>query len=169
MNKFGGSAHFRLPSVVGTFVGLFATASVLCFIRAHHLNAFNAGWGDPQQDRYQWLLGWGVHVSAIVALSCFITIAAGSRRALISIVTGVAFSGLSAIIVPWFPVIGIILAFPGWLATLLTFGVHDDGGYEVGAYTLIINAFVYGAVAFLILWIKSARDTRPSRLHSDQA
>ena len=54
------------------------------------------------------------------------------------------------------PVIGIILAFPGWFATLYTFGVHSSGGYEIAAYTLIINAFIYSGAAFLLLWKRTA-------------
>jgi hypothetical protein len=51
----------------------------------------------------------------------------------------------------------MILGFPGWFAALSTFGVHSGGGYEVTAYTLIINAFVYGGLVFLLLLLRIAR------------
>jgi hypothetical protein len=56
----------------------------------------------------------------------------------------------------------MILGFPGWFAALSAFGVHS-GGYEVTAYTLIINAFVYGGLVFLLLLLRSHVDC-PSSL-----
>jgi hypothetical protein len=120
-----------------------AVVSLLWFMRAHVYNATNAGWGDQEQDRHQWMLGWGVRISAIVAIR--------SRRTLIAMATGVAVSGLVTLAGHWFPYISVILGFPGWLATLSSFGVHGGGGYEVTGYFFVINACVYIGLVFLLL------------------
>ena len=88
-------------SVSCASIAVIAPGSVLWFPRAHCFNA-NAGWDDPAQDRHQWLLGWGVWASAIVALTSVVIIAWTSRRAFISIATGLALSGVVALPVPGF-------------------------------------------------------------------
>ena len=95
-------------------------------------------------------------MSAIVALICIVIVAIRSRAALISIATGVALSGASALVAPSLPIVGIVLGFPGFVGALYTFGVHSGGGYEVTAYALIINAVVYSGIVFLLLRKRTA-------------
>jgi hypothetical protein len=157
VNRLGKAEYDRILSVGSTVAGTLAVVSVLWFIRAHHFNATNAGWGDQEQDRHQWLLGWGIRVSAIVALTCILIIATRSRRALISIATGIALSGLAALVTPWLPIVGIVFGFPGVVAALYTFGAHSGGGYEVSAYAFIINAFLYSGIVFVLLRKRTTR------------
>jgi hypothetical protein len=93
----------------------------------------------------------------IVALTCIVVIATRSRRALSSIATGIALSGLAALVTPWLPIVGLVFGFPGFVAALYTFGVHSGGGYQVTAYALIINAVVYSGIVFLLLRKRTAR------------
>ncbi len=151
MNRLKLAEYARALSAPCMGAAPLAVVSLLWFMRAHVYNATNAGWGDQEQDRHQWMLGWGVRISAIVAMSCMVVVAIRSRRALIAMATGVAVSGLVTLAGPWFPYISVILGFPGWLATLSSFGVHGGGGYEVTGYFFVINACVYIGLVFLLL------------------
>ena len=137
-------------SVSYASIAVIALGSVLWFLRAHYFNATNAGWGDPEQDRHQWLLGWGVRASAIIALVSVAVIASTSKRAFISITTGLALSGVIAVAGTWLPIVGVILGFPGFFASLYSFGVHS-AGTEITAFAVIVNASVYGVATFLSL------------------
>jgi hypothetical protein len=150
-SEYGG-----LLSAGSGIASVLATIGLLWFIRRYAFNATNAGWGDQAQDRHQALLGWGVRISAVVVLVSIAATAIRSRRALISIATGTALSGLAGLIVYWLPTVGWVFAFPGILVALYAFGIHYDG-YGVVAYRLIINAWVYSGVAFLLLRKRTAR------------
>jgi len=132
---------------------LVAVLGVVCtlwFMRAHYFNATNAGWGDANQDRHQWLLGWGTRISAAIALICIVIWVALSRRALISIATGTALSGLLVLAAHGLPIIYATLALPGFFTAMYTFGVHADG-QEVIAYMFIVNAIIYSGIVFLLI------------------
>jgi hypothetical protein len=150
VKKSGAAEYARILSAAYTVAAILAIVSVLWFIRVYKLNSTNAGWGDQEQDRHQALLGWGIGISAAVALGCAILVATRSRRALVSIATGTALSGLTPLVAHLFPTIGMISAFPGIVVALFAFGVHADG-YQVTAYTLIVNAIVYSGIVFLLL------------------
>lgn len=129
----------------------FAVTGLLWLLRAHYFNATNAGWGDREQDRHQWLLGWGVRISFAIAVICFTAAAAVSRRFLIAITAGTVLSLSSVLVAPSLPIVGFVLGFPGVVAALYTFGVHNGGGFDVTAYAAVTNAVVYGGVGFLLL------------------
>lgn len=154
VNGVGRDEHNQAWQCICTVASVFAMASALCFLRAHYFNATNAGWGDPEQDRHQWMLGWGIRVSAVVAPSCIAFVASRSKRALISILTGTAISGVATMLMLTRWSIGVILGLPGWFAALFTFGVHSGGGYEVTAYLSIIDALVYSGIVFLLLRLR---------------
>jgi hypothetical protein len=109
---------------------MLAVVSVLWFIRARHFNATNAGWGDQEQDRDQWLLGQYAYRPRRTELHCH-------HRDQIEARTHLNRNGHSTIRTgnrchSLVSVIGIILAFPGWFAALSTFGVHSGAGYKYG-------------------------------------
>jgi len=85
-----------------------------------------------------------------------VIIATRSRRALISIATGTAFSVLAYFVGGWFSVGFFFFILLGWFAAMATFGVHS-GGYEVVAYVLIINALIYSGIAFLLIRKRTAQ------------
>ena len=156
MNRPGRAEYDRILSAGCTVAAMLAVVTVLWFIQAHYFNATNAGWGDQEQDRHQWLLGWGIRISAIVALACVVITATRSRRALISITAGAALSGLIVLVAQWLPIVGMILAFPGLVVALYIFGVHADGG-EFTAYIVIVNACAYSGIVSLLLRKRTAR------------
>jgi hypothetical protein len=119
MNRLGRPEYHRIFTAACAIVGVLAIVSVVWFLRAHYFNATNAGWGDQDQDRHQWLLGWGIRISALVALSCIAVVATISRRALISITTGLAVSGLAVVLAPRFPITGKICGFPGFFGLFI--------------------------------------------------
>ncbi len=161
VGRAGRAECYRMLSVGCTVAGMLAVVSLLWFLRAHLFNATNAGWGDQEQDRHQWLLGWGIRVSAIVALSCIVIIATRSRRTLISIATGTALSALAYFVGRWSPVVGFFLTLPGWFAAVATFGVHAGDEYEVMAYfrSPILECRA-GPGAFVAV-LRSATKSRP--------
>jgi hypothetical protein len=142
-----------LCSVAATFVVI----SLLWLLRTHYLNATNAGWGDREQDRHQWLLGWGVRVAFAIAVICTTAVATISKRVLIAITTGTALSLLSALVAHSVPMVSFVLGFPGVVAALYAFGVHNGGGFDVTAYAAVINAVTYGGIGFLLLHKKTLR------------
>lgn len=126
---------------------------LLWFIRAHYLSAVNAGWGDPVQDRQQTLLGWGLRLSAVMAVCSCLAIATRSRRALLSIVIGSVLAVISLptfwLIAPRFPHIPIIdwiVVFPGTVISLYVFGIHAGRMVPI-VYAFIINAAIYSPIA----------------------
>lgn len=137
-------------SVVGTI----AVISLLWLLRTHHFNATNAGWGDREQDRHQWLLGWGVRISFAFAAICVSAIATFSKRVRIAITVGTALSLSSALVASWLPMVSFVLGFPGVVAALYVFGAHG-GGIDVTTYAAVINAVVYSGIAFLLLCKKT--------------
>ena len=147
--KPGGIEYARILSTCSIVAGSLAVLSVLWFIRAYTLNSTNAGWGDLEQDRHQALLGWGIGISAAVALVCAVLTATRSRRALISITTGTALSGLAPLVSHWYPNGGMIPAFPGSIVALFVFGVHADG-FQVTTYAFIVNVIAYSGIVFLL-------------------
>jgi len=149
------TAISQMRSAASSVLGALAIISVLWFIREHHFNATNAGWGDQAQDRHQWLLGLGIYISATVALICTVITATTSRRALKPIAIGIALSSLAALATPWVPIVGFVLGFPGFVANLYSFGVHASAGYDLVAYALIVNAIAYGGIAFLLFLYRS--------------
>jgi hypothetical protein len=143
--------------IVCAVAGTFAVISVLWLLRAHYFNATNAGWGDREQDRHQWLLGWGVRISFAVVLICIAAVATISKRVLVSITAGTAISLTSVLVARSLPVVSAVLGFPGMVATLYTFGVHNGGGVDVTAYAAVINAVIYSGTGFLLLHNKVFR------------
>lgn len=135
-------------SVSCASIAVIALGSVLWFLRAHYFNATNAGRSDPEQDRHQWLLGWSVRASAIVALARVVIIARTSRRAFISIATGLALSGVIAVAGTRIPIVGVVLGFPEFFAAMYSFGVHSAGS-EVTAFAVIVNASLYSGAMFI--------------------
>jgi hypothetical protein len=148
--------HNQILRISCAFVAVLSVVCTLGFMRAHYFNATNAGWGDADQDRHQWLLGWGTRISAAIALICIVIWVAISRRALISIATGAALSGLLVLAAHGFPIIYATLALPGFFTAMYTFGVHA-GGQEVIAYMFIVNAIIYSEIAFLLIRKKISR------------
>ncbi|HSS95666.1 MAG TPA: hypothetical protein VLK33_01480 [Terriglobales bacterium] len=133
-----------------------AILSTLWFVRAYALNAANAGWGDADQDRHQWWLGWGVRISAALTAISIGAWVARSKQALISILSGTTVSGLLVLVAPKFTLLYSTLGLPGFFIAMYTFGVHADGG-KVVSYFFIVNAIVYSAIVFVIVRNKVAK------------
>jgi hypothetical protein len=136
-------------------VATFAVISLMWLLRTHYFNATNAGWGDQEQDRHQWLLGWGVRISFALTLICVGAIATLSKRVLIAITVGTALSLSSGLVASWLPMVGFVLGFPGGVAALYAFGVHNGGGFDVTTYAAVINAVIYSGIGFLLLQKKT--------------
>ena len=128
-------------SAVFAAIALLAVASLFWFIKAHHVTATSAGWGDQAQDRHHALLGWKIILSAAVAVA-FTMLAAHSRRVLLALIVGATVSGLAVLIGPWLPWVGGILGFPGILAGLYTFGIHSGGSID---YAFTVNTIGAGS------------------------
>jgi hypothetical protein len=143
--------------IVCAVAGTFAVISVLWLLRAHYFNATNAGWGDREQDRHQWLLRWGVRISFAVALICIAAVATISKRVFASITAGMAISLTCVLVARSLPVVSAVLGFPGMVAALYTFGVHNGGGFDVTSYAAVINAVVYSGTGFPLLHNKVFR------------
>jgi len=150
-----GTEHRKIVAVVCGVVATFAVISLLWLLRTHYFNATNAGWGDREQDRHQWLLGWAVRISLALAVTCVSAVATFSRRVLIAIAVGTALSLSSALVASWFPMVSFVLGFPGVVATLYTFGVHNSGGFDVTTYAAVINVVIYSGIGFLLLHKKT--------------
>jgi hypothetical protein len=80
-----------------------------------------------------------------------------SKRVLISITAGAALSLTSALVAPSLPGVSAVFGFPGAVAALYTFGINNGGGFDVTAYTAVINAVIYGGTGFLLLRNKMLR------------
>ena len=154
MNGFRRSEHRRLAAVC-SIAATVAVIVLLWLLRTHYFNATNAGWGDREQDRHQWLLGWGVRISFIAAVICVCSTAAFSKRVLIAISVGTALSLSSVLIASWLPMGGFILGLPGVVAALYAFGVHNGGGSDVTTFSGVTNAVAYGVIAYLFLQKKT--------------
>jgi hypothetical protein len=143
--------HRKIGAVVCGVVATFAVISLLWLLRTHYFNATNAGWGDREQDRHQWLLGWAVRISFALAVICVSAVATFSRRVLIAITVGTALSLSSALVASWLPMVSFVLGFPGVVAALYAFGVHNGGGFDVTTYAAVINVVIYSGIGFLLL------------------
>jgi len=106
--------HRKIFAVVRGVVATFAVISLLWLLRTHYFNATNAGWGDREQDRHQWLLGWAVRISFALAVICVSAVATFSKRVLIAITVGTALSLSSALVASWLPMVSFVLGFPAW-------------------------------------------------------
>ena len=147
--------HHKIFALVCSIVAAFAVISLLWLLRTHYFNATNAGWGDREQDRHQWLLGWGVRISFALAVICVSAIATFSKRMRIAVTMGTALSLSSVLVASLLPMVSFILGFPGVVAALYAFGVHSGGGFEVTTYAAVINAVIYGGIGFLLLHKKT--------------
>jgi hypothetical protein len=56
--------------------------------------------------------------------------------------------------------VGFVLGFPGAVAALYTFGVHNGGGFDVTAYAAVTNAVVYGELDFFFFLFFARRPRR---------
>ena len=155
MDRFRRVEDGKILAAVCSITATFAVMGLLLLLRTHYFNATNAGWGDREQDRHQWLLGLSVRISFAVAVICFTAAAAFSRRVLIAVTAGTVLSLSSVLVAPSLPMVGAVLGFPGVVAALYTFGVHNSGGLDVTAYAAVTNAVVYGGVGFLLLHKKT--------------
>jgi hypothetical protein len=147
--------HRKIFAVVCGVVATFAVISLLWLLRTHYFNATNAGWGDREQDRHQWLLAWAVRISFALAVICASAVAIFSKRVLIAIMVGTALSLSGVLVASSLPMVSFVLGFPGVVAALYAFGVHNGGGFDVTCYAAVINAVVYGGIGFLLLHKKT--------------
>ena len=134
-----------------------AVISLLWLLRTHYFNATNAGWGDREQDRHQWLLGRGVRISFIAAVISVCATAAFSKRVLIAMAVGTALPLSSVLIASVSPICSFILGFPGGVAALYAFGIHNGGGFDVATFSGVINVIAYGGIAYLLLHKKTVQ------------
>jgi hypothetical protein len=155
VDRLRGIEYRKTFAVVCSILAAFAVISLLWLLRTHHFNATNAGWGDREQDRHQWLLGWGVRISFALAVICVIAIASFSKRVRIAITVGTALSLSSGLVASWLPMVSFALGFPGGVAALYAFGVHNGGGFDVTTYAAVINAVIYSGIGFLLLHKKT--------------
>src|ERR1041385_348034 len=108
----------RILSIPCKVVAALAVLSTLWFIPAHALNATNAGWGDVDQDRHQWWLGYGIRISvglAVISIGLWVS---RSKRVLISILSGVTVSGLLVLVAPKLTLLYSTLGLPGFFAAM---------------------------------------------------
>jgi hypothetical protein len=155
VDRASRTEHRKIFAVVCCVGATFSVISLLWLLRTHYFNATNAGWGDQEQDRHQWLLGWAVRISLALAVICVGAVATFSKRALIAITVGTALSLSSALVASWLPMVSFVLGFPGVVAALYAFGAHSRGGFDVTTYAAVINAVIYSGIGFLLLHKKT--------------
>ncbi len=142
---------------------LFWVATVVCsllFLRAYELDRFNAGWGDPAADRKHALLWYALLSSIGVSVAVGILLLIISRTALHAITISISSVLLLGLIGHYGPhplqVIVFVPQFPGYLAAVFAFGVHDSSGAST-TWAVTTNALIYAVVAFAILRYRKAR------------
>jgi uncharacterized protein (DUF2062 family) len=135
----------------------------LLLLRAYELDRFNAAWGDAAADRKHALLWYATCGSIVVAVGVGIVMALVSRIALYSVVIGTCVILVLGVIAHYGPhpiqMASFIPLFPGYLAAVLAFGVHDDS-VASGIWFVTTNALIYSIVVYAILRCRKAARVR---------
>ncbi|MCU1285063.1 MAG: hypothetical protein JWO13_1413 [Acidobacteriales bacterium] len=143
-------------AVVSVFIGLWC-------VREFEQNRWVVGYGDADAHSYFALLWWTINVLIFAIVGCCAAASIFSRRALISIVGGVALTVGPILLANWVPT-GILLRkavyffeFPAVFAVLSMVGVHGGGDWRANVFGVCVSATFYSVVTYVLVARRMAK------------